>query len=150
MATVTFTISDITGEPLPAGVVPDVVFTPSSPTVTQDGHVVVTEPKTFTPNASGYVAADLISTDTTADPRFHYRMQIRWLNPDGYGGSGFTSIDYPNWKIRVPAGGGNLVDFTDLPARTDAFWVGITPPPDGYRYWVDISGTTPVLKEWSA
>lgn len=150
MAIVTFTVTDLTGAALPAGVVPDVIFTPSQPTITQAGQVVTTYPRTYTPAANGFVSADLISTDQVGDTRFYYTVQVRWLNPDGYGATGFTSVDFPNWKIRVPADGGSLVDFTDIPARSDAFWVGTTPPPDGYLFWVDISGTTPVLKEWSA
>lgn len=152
VANVTFSITDLTGEPLPTNVAPEVIFTPSETTITQAGNVITTHPAHYTPDASGAVTANLLTTDDIAHPRFHYTLQIRWLNPDGYGATGYTVIDFPTWKIRVPAGGGQLADFTDIPARTDAFWVGATPPPtgSGYVYWVDISGVTPVLKEWSA
>lgn len=153
MAIVTFKITDLTGSALPTGTLPEATFTPSEPEITIDGTVISTYPVKFKPDSAGNVTANLLTTDGVAEHGFHYKLQVRWSNPAGYQTAGFTTVDFPDWKIRVPPAGGNLADLIDrphLPARDEALWVGPSAPPNGFVRWFDTSGTYVVYKEWVA
>lgn len=148
MPTVTGTLSDI-GLGNLAAFNPVLQFAPSEPAASPGGRIFPTRPVEVTPNSAGAFTVNLATTDGIIPRRAHWVLSIGWRNPDGYmSGSGYFAKDFPTWPIRVPAGGGQLVDMLDIAATIDMIYVGVTPPhPDtGYLFWIDISGETPVLK----
>lgn len=152
MPTVTGTLSDIGLEDL-SPFNPVLIFRPSNAAVASDGHVFAGKPVEVTPAADGTFSATLATTDNVKPTSTRWLCTIGWRDQDGYDtGLGRFQRDVFAAGFRVPAEGGALADLIDLPPATSEFYIGTTPPPDGsgYRYWIDISGTDPVLKEWSA
>lgn len=123
MAVVTGTLYDIGGGHL-AGKSPELVFTLNSTAATAGG-VYVTEPSIITPAGDGSFTANLPSTDLMRDDNF-YSLSIRWLGPAGDS----SRIDFPDWKIRVPTGGGTLGDLRGNGSNPSMVYVSLTAPED--------------------
>ena len=152
MPTVTGRLTDIGLEAL-TGLSPVLIFKPSNPAVAATGHIFASRPVEAYPTSTGEFSVTLASTDDVKPISTRWQVGIKWRNVDGYSpGNGFGAGDHIAAQFRVPAAGGALADLIDLPPNTGEFYIGTTPPPDGsgYRYWIDISGSDPVLKEWSA
>lgn len=152
MPTVTGTLSDIGLEDL-SDFNPVLIFKPSNAAVSADGHVFAAKPVEVTPASNGMFTVNLATTDNVRPARTRWLVTLGWRDPDGYGGGqGRYNRDVFEAAFRVPSGGGALADLIDTPPATGDIYIGVAPPPDGhgYRYWLDISGTSPVLKEWSA
>lgn len=97
---------------------PELVFTLSGPTVTPDRFVLSAVPVTVTPAADGSFTAALEATDEM-NPRQHYTVQIRLLDP----AAGYVHIDFPDWTITVPAGGGAFPDLINGPLNIGWVWI---------------------------
>ena len=123
MAVVTGTLYDISGGHL-AGKYPELIFTLNDTAATAGG-VYVTEPNVVTPSGDGSFTANLPATDLMRDDNY-YTLQIQWL--DSAGNS--NRIDFPDWEIRVPTGGGNLGDLRGPGANLSMVYVSLTAPED--------------------
>jgi hypothetical protein len=121
VAVVTGTLYDIAGGHL-AGKYPELVFTLNDTAATSGG-VYVTEPSVVTPGGDGSFTTNLPSTDLMRDDNY-FTLQIRWLDTAGNS----NRIDFPDWKIRVPTGGGNIVDLRGNGSNLSMVYVSLTPP----------------------
>lgn len=132
MAVVNFTLYDIGGGHL-AGKFPELVFTLNDTAATAGG-VYVTEPLVATPAGDGTGIVNLPSTDLMRDDNY-YTLQIRWLDTAG----NMTRIDFPDWKIRVPTGGGTLGDLRGPGSNMSMVYVSLTPPDDPrpFMLWLE-------------
>jgi hypothetical protein len=132
MAVVTGTLYDISGGHL-AGKFPDLVFTLNDTAATSGG-VYVTEPSVVTPGSDGSFTANLPSTDLMRDDNY-YSLQIRWLDTAG----NTSRVDFPDWKIRVPTAGGNIVDLRGGGSNLSIVYVSLTAPdhPIPYMLWLE-------------
>lgn len=152
MPTVTGTLTDIGLEDL-SPYNPVLIFRPSNAAVGADGHVFSARPVEAYPDAAGAFSVTLATTDNVKPAKTRWLCTIGWRDPDGYSeGLGRFNRDVFEVGFRVPVAGGALSDLIDLPPSRGEFYIGTTEPPAdaGYRYWIDTSGTDPVLKEWSA
>ena len=131
MAVVTGTLYDISGGHL-SGKYPELIFTLNDTAATAGG-VYVTEPNVVTPGGDGSFTANLPATDLMRDDNY-YTLQIQWL--DSAGNS--NRIDFPDWKIRVPTGGGNLGDLRGPGSNLSMVYVSLTPPerPVPFMLWL--------------
>lgn len=145
LAPVTGSLKDIGLEPL-AGFMPVLEFTPSTNAVSPGGTIVTTTPVRVVPSPSGAFTAQLVET-AEFRPEMWFTLRIKLLDPDG----GYIHADFPEWKIRVPLGGGPISSMIDQPPHTDDWWIGTTDPPTGtdYQWWIDTSGAYPLLKKAS-
>jgi hypothetical protein len=132
MATVTGTLYDISGGHL-AGKNPELVFTLND-TAATGGGVYVTEPSVITPGGDGSFTVSLPSTDLMRDDNY-YSLQIQWLDPAG----NYIRIDFPDWKIRVPTGGGTIGDLRGPGSNMSMVYVSLTPPehPVPFMLWLE-------------
>lgn len=94
-------------------------------------------PVTVAPNGS--FSFQLETTDSVR-PRgaAMYHIQAKWLHETGW----------TDWvTFRATAGGGNIKDIVNLPAPPGSIAYGYGPPPPDFRggFYLDISGTKPVL-----
>lgn len=121
MAVVTGTLYDIGGGHL-AGKFPELVFTLNDTAATAGG-VYVTEPSVIAPAGSGAFTADLPTTDLMRDDNY-YTLQIRWQDAAG----NRARVDFPDWQIRVPTGGGNLGDLRGPGTNMSMVYVSLTRP----------------------
>jgi len=145
MPTVTGTLQDFNLQPL-AGFRPELVFTASGAAVFRP-RVFVTKPVVVSPTNLGAFTVELAAT-TLLRPDTWYTLAIRWLDPQG----GYTTTDFPEWKIRVPEEGGNLAELAEAEPTDRMTWVGPNPPTGTlarYLWWIDTSSNPPVLYEWS-
>lgn len=132
MAVVTGTLYDIAGGHL-AGKAPQLIFTLNDTAATAGG-VYVTEPNNVTPAGDGSFTVDLPATELMRDDNY-YTLKIQWLNPAGQR----NEIDFPQWKIRVPTGGGKLSDLRGNGANQSMVYVSLTPPedPKPFMLWLE-------------
>ena len=124
MALVSGTLNDANLGHL-AGRAPKLIFTLSEP-ATSDAGMFVTEPIIVTPNSNGAFVVDLEPTETMHQKR-HYDLSVQWLDAAG----NFIKVDFPDWDIFVPRGGGAFPDlipgFTSNPFMI--FWQATEPNP---------------------
>jgi hypothetical protein len=114
---------------------------PSKNAVTINGQVISLEPQTAAPNAStGAFSLNLIPTSDVLDIGFHYLIKGYYLNPDGYGGSGFTRVDHFQQKIIVPTDGGSVGQLAVVDTSFGIAWQGSTPPTSS-MLWLYIDPT---------
>lgn len=73
------------------------------------GEVLPTETVKVVPQSSGDWSVDLALTTNLLDDCW-YQLSIQWVGDDGVPGG---RMDFPDWKIRVPEGGGKLADLVD-------------------------------------
>jgi len=99
---------------------PQVIFTPSGPTATLDGFLLSAAPITATLDpTTGLGVVELEPYANMIDPQ-HYTVRIVLLDPN----SPSTFIDFPDWKIIVPNGGGPLAGMVNAITETNPAWVG--------------------------
>lgn len=121
MTHVDLTLWDVGGGHL-AAFQPDVIFTLHHPGAKAEG-VFTTKPISFTPKPDGTLSAFL--TTTTDFPHDNwYTLAIRWLDPAG----NYVQMDYPDWQIRVPPGGGHVKDLIGVPTNARVVYVSLTRP----------------------
>lgn len=102
---------------------PELIFTPSAATTTiSDGYLLAAVPITATLFPGGFFTVGLEESENTTDG-IHYTAQIRLLDPD----AGYIYVDFIDWKIVVPNGGGQLRDMGDSRATGAVVWT----VPDG-------------------
>jgi hypothetical protein len=132
MAVVTGTLYDIGGGHL-AGKFPELVFTLNDTAVTAGG-VYVTEPSVITPGGDGSFTANLPATELMRDDNY-YKLHIQWLDTAGNS----NRIDFPDWKIRVPTGGGTIGDLRGPGSNLSMVYVSLTPPehPVPFMLWLE-------------
>jgi hypothetical protein len=132
MAVVTGTIYEVDGGHL-AGKNPELVFALNDTSSTQNG-VYVTEPKIVTPGGDGTWTADLATTDLMRDDAY-YTLSIQWQGDDGRQ----SRIDYPDWCIRVPTGGGSIGDLRGSGSNLSMVYVSLDPPknPQPFMLWLE-------------
>lgn len=133
MAEVEFTLYDIGGGHL-AGKYPEVIFALNDPGATAGGGIYVTEPLVVVPPGDGAVTFDLPTTDLMRDD-VYYTMQIRWQDLDG----NTSRVDYPDWHIRVPTGGGKLSDLRGPGTNMSMVYVSLTRPDEAlpWTWWFE-------------
>lgn len=152
MPTVTGSLSHIGGLEVPAGTNVEVIFTPNKNTTMTDGRLIYTRPvSAYADSTTGYFEATLLRTDRAIETDFHYKMRIRWANPNGYdAGRGHTVVDFPDLKVYVPADGGRI-DALARPGAGSAivWWVSETAPTNSApnTYWYNPS--TGDVQKWS-
>lgn len=132
LATVTGTLSDVGGGHL-AGLHPELVFTLNQPGLSS-GTLYATQPEPVAPASNGAWSVDLADTSKMSDDCY-YTLAIRWQDPDGKR----TRVDFPDWKIRVPTGGGNIADLRGPGSNQSMVYVSTTPPdnPTPFMLWLE-------------
>lgn len=132
MADVTGTLYDITGGHL-AGKNPEIIFTLDDTGVTQNG-VYVTEPSRVTPAGDGTFTVSLPSTDLMRDERY-YKVSVEWQDEAGKP----SRIDYPDWQLRIPTGGGPIGDLRGPGSNLSMVYVSLTKPenPIPFLFWFE-------------
>ena len=140
MATVTGTLNDV-GLGHLADKEPEMQFTLSEIATSPQG-LFATDPVTVIPDEDGAFTVSLEPTETMHQRRY-YRLAVRWLDSAG----NFVKVDFPDWRVQVPAVGGDLSDLIPNYASDGAGWnplmVFFSPTePDPWpvgSYWVDSS-----------
>lgn len=149
MATVTGTLADFGLNSL-ASFSPQIVFTPSSAAVggVAIPYLLATQPRVVIPASDGSFTATLVHTDILRGAKdIYYSIRIEWLDSAG----NFVHVDFPDWKLYVPAAGGTIVDLIQAPWNPALVWVGPTPPggqPTNNTFWLDTE--TGNLNRWAA
>ena len=149
MPTITGTLSDIGLAPL-TGLNPELRFTPSSSAVDGSGRVFASEPVTVTPNASGAFTVNLASTLNLMPRGTHWLLSVHWRGGTA-DNQGFPATDFPPLKLFVGASNASIADLlTDPGGWAGRIFIGTEPPadPSAWVAWIDISGETPLWKEW--
>lgn len=105
----------------------EIDFIPDQPAVTGTKYLLTARPVTVTVAAdgSGSFTVDLIPTDATRPGTF-YKIRVRV--PDA--ASNFHTLDLPDWRLYVPASGGEIAALLQTSTTTNAamVWTGDTPP----------------------
>lgn len=121
MTHVDLTLWDVGGGHL-AAFQPDIIFTLNQAGAKDEG-LFTTRPLIFTPKEDGSLSAWL--TTTTDFPHdAWYTIAVRWLDPAG----NYVQMDFPEWKVRVPVGGGALKNLIGLPTNARVIYVSLTRP----------------------
>jgi len=150
MPTISGTLRDFGLSPFP-GQHPEITFRANGPAVTQSGALLSTKDIQVTPNSAGDFSVVLTATDNLATGNVWYTVSISWLDDAG----NITVWDDPDWRLFVPARGGDLADIIEKPANPSLIYVGLTPPAHPRRgmKWLDMNpdGTAGSgnLYEWS-
>jgi hypothetical protein len=144
MPLVTGTLTDFITNPLAAGINPRIVFQPSG-AAAKNGRLFASRPIIVAPQPSGYFEADLFSNEGTTPPTW-YLVKIQWLDSDG----GYVAADNLEWKLRVPADGGQIGALLEAPSPTGAVWFGPTPPPVPSQYtgWINPEENPPIYRQY--
>lgn len=141
MATVTGTLKDFNLGAL-AAFMPVITFRPSGPGVTPTS-LLASKPVRVTPATDGSFTVNLAPTDDVRPARW-YEITIEWQSAGVP-----TQYDFADWKLTVPAAGGNIADLVAAPTTPSFAWIAETPPPNPTpdTWWLIPS--TGELKEWS-
>lgn len=139
MPAVTGKLTEVSGGHL-VGKAPEIHFTLNAPNA-KSGVMLPTEPLTVAPATDGSFTANLQSTEDMMDDAF-YTVSIQWLDAAG----NYVKADFPQWKIRVPLGGGAFSDLFGSPPKNSAMiYVSLSPPtnaPNG-AWWLEDDPTDP-------
>jgi hypothetical protein len=113
-----------------------IVLTPSG-TAVSDERWFPSDPLYITPDGDGYWTYNLISTDFLR-PLTWYIPSLRWLDSVG----NYVRVDYPDWRLFVPAEGGafaDLVDHQGSPVNSLMLISSDTPPVNirPNQYWIN-------------
>ncbi|AIX99763.1 hypothetical protein ART_0165 [Arthrobacter sp. PAMC 25486] len=143
MSTVSGNIRDVGGISM-VGKQVQLVFTLNRPNLVAAGYaagrVLPTEPVKVKPDALGEWTTVLNDTDVMFDDAW-YSLQIEWINGE------YGPVDFPDWRIAVPAGGGMLQDLVLGPggvgpggggSNQNLVWVSLTAPknPKPFQLWL--------------
>lgn len=128
MPTVTGEFTTVHGGNFPAGAQPLVEFVPSKPAVTVGGHLISTSSQEVIPSPTDRTfSVNLVATVDVIDADFHYTVRGSYLEPTGYGTSGYNKVDVFEHKIYVPTEGGNIGALAKQPGRPFESWVFVDP-----------------------
>ena len=150
MPTISGTLRDFGLTAFP-GQSPVITFRANGPAVTRAGALLATKDINVTPNSAGDFSVVLAATDTLATGNIWYTVSISWLDPAG----NYIHADFPDWRLFVPARGGDLADIIEKPANPSLVYIGLTAPayPTPGMKWLEatLDGTagTGNLYEWS-
>jgi hypothetical protein len=141
MALVTGTLSNFQLGSI-AAFSPTITFTPSGPAVLTP-YLLATKPITVVPETDGTFSLDLF--ENIGHPATWYTIRVEWLNGAGVP----TGVDFIDWKLLVPPGGGALGDLIAVPSNPAMVWTSETPPTDPTpgTWW--FNPTTGDINEWS-
>lgn len=141
MATVTGTLTNF-GLAALVGFSPRIIFAPNTVAVSPD-RIMAKQPIVVPVGPSGNFSVELAAT-VNLRPEAWYDISIEYLNPDG----GYSSLDFAEFKLRVPTAGGDIPDLLDIPAVPAQVWVDVNPPtsPTPGTLWLNPS--TGDLKRW--
>lgn len=129
-------------------------FIPDQPAITGSKYILtdMAVPVAVAVDGSGAFSVNLVPTDST-NPGTYYRVRVTVPDP----GNNFTHLDLPDWRLYVPAGGGEIASLLRSSLATNAgmVWVGDTPPdnPAVNTGWLDTDPLSPDYgwyMEWSA
>jgi hypothetical protein len=138
-APVTLTLSDVVGGHL-VGKYPEIIFTLNKAN-SKAGKMHPTEPAVVSPPDSGVATVNLETTTDMMDDAW-YTVAIRWLDAAG----NYVKVDYPDWAIQVPPGGGSFSDlFGKPPSNMQMFYVSLSAPEDPrkWTWWLEDDPTDP-------
>jgi hypothetical protein len=124
------------------GLDPVLIFQANKPAVTSTGSFLVTDPIEVTPTSGGNVTVDLSSTDDLVTADVYYTLSAEWRAPD----LNFTRADFPDWKLYVPSGGGNLADLIKQPTNRSMVIKSPTNPGNNFgngTLWLQIDPADP-------
>lgn len=120
-----------------------ITFTPSGPTI-RGMFLLATRPITVTPDVLGAFTVQLATTAEMIPPRW-FTITIKWLDSGGQ----YVNVDFPDWRLFVPFGGGAITDLLQLPPNPQMIWTSESEPlyPSVDMWWLKPS--TGEIKEWS-
>ncbi|MFJ2619682.1 phosphodiester glycosidase family protein [Glutamicibacter sp. NPDC087344] len=134
MPLVTGRLSDLTSLSL-AHKEPELIFTLNAAN-TSGGGLYPSYPTVITPDATGYFQANLAATEDMVDAGW-YTLQIRMLGPSS---DARTIVDFPNWRVSVPRGGGIISKLiANRGTNPSLVWQSTEPPlmPHVGMKWLD-------------
>lgn len=104
---------------------PRVLFVPSGPGVSTK-YLLASEPVEATFLNAQDFEVNLAVNEFVSPPTW-YTVRIEWLGAAGE----YIRADYPQWKVRVPAEGGDMSDLIDAPVNGGIIWTttSTTDPP---------------------
>ena len=147
LVTVTGKLSDFGWGTL-APFAPTLYFVPSNSAVDPNGRVLATRHVVADLVPDGTFSVELASTDDLRPGGTHYRVGIRWVD--------FFGFDFPDYRLFVPAGGGQIGDLIQAPANPGLVYVSLEEPPHKSRndLWLNADPHNPDagtgdLKRWS-
>lgn len=117
LATITGTLADF-GRVSLSSRSAELIFTPSAPTTTiAGGFLLSAAPIVVKPASNGSWSVALEEFENMHFPCF-YTLKIRLLDP----AAGYIWVDFPEWKIYVPFGGGTLAEVVAAPVGGGLIW----------------------------
>ena len=116
-----------------AGLQPEIIFELSSPAVGSGGVLIATEPVRVTPDSAGNYATNLAVNDELLPVGTYYKMHVEWQDTVG----NRSRADDPEWKLKVPPGGGAIADLIRLPLGSGITITSPTEPP----LWVGVAAS---------
>lgn len=90
--------------------------------------------------ADGSFSVDVQPTDNLI-PAAYYTVRVEWLDSDG----GFVGVDFPDWRITVPASGGAIGDLLGSPVEPSLAWINLSAPRNPVRgtWWLKANPADP-------
>jgi hypothetical protein len=141
MATVTGKLLDF-GLASINGLNPVITFRANKPATTTTGSFLATNPITVTPASDGTFSVSLSTTDDLVTGDVYYTISADWRAPD----LNYMRADYPDWKVYVPSGGGNIADLIKQPVNRSIVITSPTNPGPNYgpgAYWLQLDPNDP-------
>lgn len=119
---------------------PTIEFIPSGPAVRSPDNLFATRAVSVTPDQYGQFSVDLVSTDDLR-PAAWYSVHITWLDA----AAGMPDVDFIDWKLFVPLGGGTIADLFEAPSNPAHVWVS---PPDPANPVMPLGLASPTPGTW--
>jgi hypothetical protein len=117
MAIVTGTLADF-GRANLITLNPELLFYPEDTTTSGSMLLMADKPVSAVIDNAGNWTANLEPTENMS-PRRYYKLRIRCRDTSGE----FVYADFPDWKLYVPSGGGEITSLLDTPLDTGWVWV---------------------------
>ena len=113
---------------------PQIIFTPSGPGVSPASVFFTADVKT-SPNAADNTWSVNIAGTHDMYAEVWYTISLRWLDSAG----GMSQADFPDWRLYVPAEGGEFSKLIDVMGNPLMVVTSIEPPPflRPNLFWLD-------------
>jgi hypothetical protein len=124
------------------GLNPVLTFQANKPAITTTGSYLATDPITVTPSSDGTFTVSLSTTDDLVTDDVYYTISAKWQAPD----LNYIRADFPEWRLYVPSGGGNIADLIKQPTNRSMVIKSPTNPGNNFgngALWLQIDPADP-------